>query len=30
MGIFEKIKQGLKKTRDALFGRIDSLLIRGA
>ena len=26
MGIFEKIKQGLKKTRDALFGRIDSLL----
>lgn len=26
MGFFEKIKAGLKKTRDALFGRIDSLL----
>ena len=26
MGIFDKIKNGLKKTRDALFGRIDKLL----
>ncbi len=26
MSIFEKIRNGLKKTRDALFGRIDSLL----
>ncbi|MBR2175754.1 MAG: signal recognition particle-docking protein FtsY [Clostridia bacterium] len=26
MGFFEKIKEGLKKTRDALFGRIDQLL----
>ena len=26
MGLFEKIKSGLKKTRDALFGRIDRLL----
>ncbi len=26
MGLFEKIKNGLKKTRDALFGRIDKLL----
>lgn len=26
MGFFEKIKEGLKKTRDALFGRIDKML----
>ena len=26
MGFFDKIKDGLKKTRDALFGRIDQLL----
>ncbi len=26
MGLFEKIKNGLRKTRDALFGRIDKLL----
>ncbi len=26
MGLFDKIKSGLKKTRDALFGRIDKLL----
>lgn len=26
MGLFDKIKNGLKKTRDALFGRIDKLL----
>ncbi len=26
MGFFAKIREGLKKTRDALFGRIDSLL----
>ena len=26
MGFFAKIRDGLKKTRDALFGRIDSLL----
>ncbi len=26
MGFFEKIKAGLKKTRDALFGRIDKML----
>lgn len=26
MGFFDKIKDGLKKTRDALFGRIDKLL----
>lgn len=26
VGFFEKIKNGLKKTRDALFGRIDKLL----
>ena len=26
MGFFEKIRDGLKKTRDALFGRIDKLL----
>ena len=26
MGIFDKIKNGLKKTRDALCGRIDKLL----
>ena len=26
MGLFEKIRDGLKKTRDALFGRIDKLL----
>ena len=26
MGLFEKIKNGLRKTRDALFGKIDKLL----
>ena len=26
MGFFDKIRDGLKKTRDALFGRIDQLL----
>ncbi len=26
MGFFDRIKEGLKKTRDALFGRIDSML----
>lgn len=26
MGFFEKIKEGLRKTRDALFGKIDQLL----
>ncbi len=26
MGLFDKIRNGLKKTRDALFGRIDKLL----
>lgn len=26
MGIFAKIKEGLKKTRDAIFGKIDKLL----
>ena len=26
MGFFEKIRDGLKKTRDALFGRIDKML----
>ena len=26
MGLFEKIREGLKKTRDALFGRIDKML----
>lgn len=26
MGFFEKIREGLKKTRDALFGRIDKML----
>ena len=26
MGIFSKIKEGLRKTRDAIFGRIDAML----
>ena len=26
MGIFSRIKEGLKKTRDAIFGRIDAML----
>lgn len=26
MGIFSRIKEGLKKTRDAIFGRIDMML----
>ena len=26
MSFFEKIKDGLKKTRDAIFGRIDTML----
>ena len=26
MGIFTRIKEGLRKTRDAIFGRIDAML----